>query len=456
MKNAKPNTIKPDQKLKPKPEVRKAFQLSPKDSNSRPAKKQKKALAKKNTDNESKNSLESTPLPGFTGSETTQNLSEAELMSQGDSPQSEEQAYISFYDNKDEATFLGKNIHQPQPWFRPEDYASTLKPPERLHQEVEALVKYLSPTEKEIELREFLFQQVKKAARYLWPKSNAHIFGSFSTQLFLPSSDIDVVVIVPNFDERRLIDGLEKLLKEISRYFKFRTYEVRRNARVPLINFVEKHSGLEVDVSINAVNGIDGGTIITKFIRQCPAIKPINMVLKHFLELNDLNKVFKGGLSSYSLTLLIISFLQIHPVVRAGKINPINNLGLLLVEFFELYGLCFNNNKVGITLTNGGRYYRRSIQSQTRRPAHISTIEILDPQNETNNVSSGSHKYGDVLNAFRGAFVSLSNVVDRYCHREKDSCFNTPLLGTIIHIPQSIIQQRELVDSALKALIKKK
>lgn len=42
-------------------------------------------------------------------------------------------------------------------------------------------------------------------------------------------------------------------------------------------------------------------------------------VLKQFLLQRDLNEVFTGGISSYSLILMVISFLQVHTSMTAGK-----------------------------------------------------------------------------------------------------------------------------------------
>ena len=42
-----------------------------------------------------------------------------------------------------------------------------------------------------------------------------------------------------------------------------------------------------------------------------PCLPPLIFVLKQFLVLRDLNEVFTGGISSYSLVLMAISFLQV-------------------------------------------------------------------------------------------------------------------------------------------------
>ena len=42
-----------------------------------------------------------------------------------------------------------------------------------------------------------------------------------------------------------------------------------------------------------------------------PCLPPLVLVLKQFLVQRDLNEVFAGGISSHSLVLMIISFLQV-------------------------------------------------------------------------------------------------------------------------------------------------
>jgi len=58
-------------------------------------------------------------------------------------------------------------------------------------------------------------------------------------------------------------------------------------------------------------NGVRSAKLITDFKAKFPVLAPLVMVLKHFLLERDLNEVFTGGISSYSLILLTISFLQV-------------------------------------------------------------------------------------------------------------------------------------------------
>ncbi len=64
-------------------------------------------------------------------------------------------------------------------------------------------------------------------------------------------------------------------------------------------------------------------------------IEPLILVIKHMLKVWGYNDPYRGGLSSYALFLLIVSFLQ-------AKKYPVElhqaNLGKALLELMEYYG----------------------------------------------------------------------------------------------------------------------
>lgn len=116
-----------------------------------------------------------------------------------------------------------------------------------------------------------------------------------------------------------------------------------------------------------------------------PCLPPLVLVLKQFLLQRDLNEVFTGGVSSYSLILMVISFFQVmyrfelekccnrlgskewlrffsvffQNHVRCDGNSLEHNLGVLLIEFFELYGVNFNYVNVGIRVRDGGSYFNK-------------------------------------------------------------------------------------------------
>lgn len=69
---------------------------------------------------------------------------------------------------------------------------------------------------------------------------------------------------------------------------------------------------------------------------------------------------------------------QLHPRIDAR--NPNENLGVLLIEFFELYGRHFNYLKTGIRIKNGGSYMaKEEIMKEMNNGYRPSMLCIEDP-----------------------------------------------------------------------------
>lgn len=57
---------------------------------------------------------------------------------------------------------------------------------QRLHDEVEAFVQYISPTSIEHEVRSMLVKIIRRSIEDAFPDATVHTFGSFETKLYLP------------------------------------------------------------------------------------------------------------------------------------------------------------------------------------------------------------------------------------------------------------------------------
>ena len=152
-------------------------------------------------------------------------------------------------------------------------------------------------------------------------------------------------------------------------------------ARVPIIKFVTTHGRFPVDISVNQGNGVTTGQMVKQFLQELPALRSLVLVIKNFLSQRSMNEVFTGGLGSYSIVCMAISFLQMHPKIRRGEIDPSLNLGVLVMEFFELYGSYFNYQEVGISLRDGGSYYNKRARGwfDAREPRLLSIEDPGDP-----------------------------------------------------------------------------
>jgi non-canonical poly(A) RNA polymerase PAPD5/7 len=82
--------------------------------------------------------------------------------------------------------------------------------------------------------------------------------------------------------------------------------------QVPIIKLTDKETDVKVDISFNMSNGVKSAELIKTFRKKFPALGKLVLVLKQFLLQRDLNEVFTGGISSYSLILMTVSFLQVN------------------------------------------------------------------------------------------------------------------------------------------------
>ncbi|KAJ3097023.1 hypothetical protein HDU97_005336 [Phlyctochytrium planicorne] len=126
-------------------------------------------------------------------------------------------------------------------------------------------------------------------------------------------------------------------------------------------------TGVVVDVGCHLVNGnVEAGFEEVKRVladeRWKDVVNPLVRVLRQYFLVRGLTDTENGGLSTYALTLWVIGYLRLHPLLYGGvdsdeqpktKINgkpsplpfPTNlsrSLGVLFLDFCHLFGKCFD------------------------------------------------------------------------------------------------------------------
>jgi len=282
-------------------------------------------------------------------------------------------------------------------------------------------------------------------------KCDVAVFGSQATGLFLPSSDIDIVVNVkdetcneetkqnereegpgnengesgePREDEKeedndndeawknmRDKSPLEQLADTIREEWQdeISYLEVIPNTKVPLVKFTHAPTGLSVDVSFVKETGPQAAVLMKTFMEAMPPLRPLIFVLKYFLAARVLNEPYSGGVGSYLLQLMIVSFLQHRErdIVNFGKPGP-NNLGCLLLDFFDLYGSRFNYCTTGISVRHDGSYFRKGERKDLFVvPARPFSVAMENPLDIKTDVGKDSFRIQMVHRAFSAAYKVL-------------------------------------------------
>lgn len=229
----------------------------------------------------------------------------------------------------------------------------------RLHNEVVSFFHWVKPASHEQLVREDLVSRLQSAFQRRYHGVQLRPFGSFASGMYLPTADIDLVLLSSNF-MRTGIKTFGERKGQIYAYAAFLrstdipvpgSIETIAHARVPILKFVDKLTGLKVDLSFDNDSGLIANYTFQQWKSEYPAMLPIVSIIKQHLLLRGLNEVATGGLGGLSITCLVTSLLQHLP---HGHLEP--NLGSVLMDFFEFYGNKLDFEKVGIRLNPPGYF----------------------------------------------------------------------------------------------------
>jgi non-canonical poly(A) RNA polymerase PAPD5/7 len=306
-----------------------------------------------------------------------------------------------------------------------------------LHYEILEFERFMSPTQAEASTRQELVETVTSIIQVLWPESRVEVFGSYATDLYLPTSDIDICVMnspegggeAPTFHEHLELAQAIRNVKGMAKRVNF------IKARVPLVKIVSRDSNVQCDISFNRMNGPGNVPVIRKYLASYPALRPLLMVLKCFLQQRSLNEVFSGGLGSYSVLLLVVSHLQMSGY-NFPRANP--NLGAALMNFFKLYGRTFNYCLAGIRVRGDGSYTDKFAQYQTTA-GDAPRFSIEDPNDDTNELGRNSFAASRIRKAFTHGF----SVIEKW--RRADESGAASPLSSILHVDEMVLERRQLV-----------
>mmetsp|Transcript_5394 Transcript_5394/g.22910 ORF Transcript_5394/g.22910 Transcript_5394/m.22910 type:complete len:399 (-) Transcript_5394:2155-3351(-) len=308
-----------------------------------------------------------------------------------------------------------------------------------LHYEILDFASFMMATEKERQVREDLVERISSIIGSLWAEAEVRVFGSFATNLYLPTSDIDVCVL--NTPE----GGSPRELHEVADALRgekglVRKIEVIEKAFVPLVKLVDRASDVKCDISFGRNNGPSNVLLIRQYLEDFPSLMPLILVVKCFMHQRMLNEVYRGGIGSYALLLLVVSHLQHYRTNfkhRMGNGRTMPNLGSVLIDFFILYGSKFNYVYSGIRIKNNGNYYskKRKFITDSAQPMLLS---IEDPQDEENEIAKNSFNLRSIRKAFAHAQQQLT------MWRHGNSISVTPL-SCILPVDSSFHERGDLL-----------
>ncbi|KAG0616580.1 hypothetical protein M758_5G126500 [Ceratodon purpureus] len=239
---------------------------------------------------------------------------------------------------------------------------------EQLHAEILEFAHTASPSAEARSCAEAAIDCVRDAVKKLWPSADVEVFGSYATGLCLSHSDVDVVVVdapppletpeTVGLTGTRLLAPSIRLLGSALRDYEWcKSIATIDSATMPVIKLHCRPSVLSLDPGAPVVkiditiggkkmggeavggaaqnsegvessgqvnpnyeaasrfhNGAAAREYVIKRLHQQPALAPLVLLLKSYLQSKGLKDVYTGGLGSFSLTIMLVFYLERVPI----------------------------------------------------------------------------------------------------------------------------------------------
>lgn len=266
-------------------------------------------------------------------------------------------------------------------------------PLKHLNEELLHYYRIISLCESEVESRQRVFNYYKRLfEEHL--DCTVEAFGSYCTTTMVHGSDIDITVLIRarrSASGKSSSDGPLDLSREFANASLSRVDAVLtaarcargpvmhiKKARTPIIKMTDKLTGYKIDLSVNKSDGVAAAQYIIQELATRPCLRYFVILIKCFLKRRGLSDASIGGLSAYAQFLMIQHFFQMHPLIQNGNIRVEDNLAVLFMDFFQLFGVDFPYDRSVI-----------SVKDSQYKPNNVETVCVEDPISKGNNVTGG-------------------------------------------------------------------
>lgn len=296
-------------------------------------------------------------------------------------------------------------------------------------------VKYMKPTTQELTVRQDTVNRFSKLVRHIDTVKVTSIrpVGSCVTGIFLPTSDIDMVVTY----ETAYTTSLTSIYYAIQRSGFASNIQNISQASTPLLRITDKKTGLEIDLTASAQHSIKATDAVKKWLKddETGVTKALIMVLKVFLSIRKCGTTYTGGLNSYVLVWMVVAWVKLEwPKIfkkNSSGVDSISSLvdslqrlsvkspsspavtrrvtpdyGDALKGFLKFYGYDFDYYNKAIRIEPTPSYENKRYQ-YSRYTQQRYLLSIFDPADDA--IDMGSKAYGikHIQECFKEAYKTI-------------------------------------------------
>lgn len=172
----------------------------------------------------------------------------------------------------------------------------------------------LSPSHLEQQKREQILGGLERFIRKEYnDKAQLCLFGSSKNGFGFRDSDLDICMTLEGHENaeklncKEIIEGLAKVLKK---HAGLRNILPITTAKVPIVKFEHRQSGLEGDISLYNTLAQHNTRMLATYAALDPRVQFLGYTMKVFAKRCDIGDASRGSLSSYAYILMVLYFLQ--------------------------------------------------------------------------------------------------------------------------------------------------
>uniref|UniRef100_A0A8C4KB93 RNA uridylyltransferase n=1 Tax=Dromaius novaehollandiae TaxID=8790 RepID=A0A8C4KB93_DRONO len=171
----------------------------------------------------------------------------------------------------------------------------------------------LSPPLSEQQNREQILASLERFIRKEYNGMSLCLFGSSKNGFGFRDSDLDICMTLEGHENaeklncKEIIEGLAKVLKK---HPGLRNILPITTAKVPIVKFEHRRSGLEGDISLYNTLAQHNTRMLATYAAIDPRVQYLGYTMKVFAKRCDIGDASRGSLSSYAYILMVLYFLQ--------------------------------------------------------------------------------------------------------------------------------------------------
>ncbi|GAB7339587.1 hypothetical protein MBLNU457_6187t1 [Dothideomycetes sp. NU457] len=283
-----------------------------------------------------------------------------------------------------------------------------------LHNEIMDFYDFVKPRLFEGEVRADLIRRIQHAVDQGMAHVNIEAFGSYASELYLPTADMDLVAMSDAFlsygnvtigrnykQMRRFADCLQN-----NNLIKYGSLTIISKAKVPILKFTESVTALRVDISFENDSGTVALSTFARWREMYPAMPFIVALIKQYLAMRDLSEVVNGGLGGFTIICLVVY--TIHTLeLSKGVGYARKNLDKTLLAFFKHWGMVHNIRTEGLDMKAMRTVPKSYFNGRQSKPDRLL---IIDPNNNQNNISGGSSGAERIFAKFAKAYHEIIRI----------------------------------------------